>query len=69
MILDVDERGIREQMVSHGHVRNVGNDRQPFRDKIFMNIISKRFSALEKKIKVQKDALNSVQEIVQSLRD
>jgi len=68
---DVDERGIREQMESHGtrQARSIAKNRPPIRDKIYMNNINKRFSVFEKKLRAQKEVLKSVQEILEGLRD
>ena len=71
MIIDVDQRGIREQVEAYETRvgRNVESSHLHLREKQQMDNINKRFKSFQEMLKAQSDELNSIKNIVEHLQD
>ena len=71
MIIDVDQRGIREQVEAYETRvgRNVKENYLHRREKQQMDNINKRFKSLQEMLESQSSDLKSIKEIVEDLKN
>ena len=71
MIIDADERAIREQVEAYEtrQGRSLEDNHLHLREKQQMDNINKRFKSLQDMLKSQKDDLKSIEEVVKNLQN